>query len=421
MTFPATVTQWLVNVPSRWDVLKARRIFSQERRRAFISDEQLTASQHLGVVPQSTYMEQAEQKVVLALSGTDNFQHVEPGDFVISLRSFEGGVELSECRGCVSPAYTVLRAKQSIDSRYYKFLLKSSGFVSELQASSTGIRDGKTIRYSEFGDLLLPLPPAVEQHAIATFLDRRTARIDTLIAKYERLLELLEEKRQAVITRAVTKGLDPNVPMKDSGVEWLGEVPAQWEVGKLKHWMESLDHKRIPLNSEERADLEHFYPYYGASGIIDYVDSFIFDEALLLVGEDGANLVARGSRLSFVAEGRYWVNNHAHVLRPKGNLHFWCERLEALDFAPFVTGSAQPKLTIEALLNMVVSLPVHAGEQNAIGEYVRTFDQEYQLVISKVQHQIALLKEYRSTLITAAVTGKIDVREEVPADAGQDA
>lgn len=154
---------------------------------------------------------------------------------------------------------------------------------------------------------------------------------------------------------------------KRSGVEWLGEVPEHWEVGPVKGFLASMNHKRIPLSSEERSTRQGEYPYYGASGVIDSVDEFLFEESLVLVSEDGANLLMRSTPIAFVASGKYWVNNHAHILKPiDGMPTFWSEMIESLQIAPFVTGSAQPKLTAEALMNLIVAAPPEEAEKSGI-------------------------------------------------------
>jgi len=227
--------EWLGKVPAHWVVVPARRIFDNVREAAEPESEQLAATQSHGVIPQKDFIEQRNQKVVLALAGTGNFKKVQRNDFVISLRSFQGGIEHSAFDGCVSPAYTVLRpsSTKSVSPPFYKFLLKAREFIDALQAVTTGIREGRTITYDQFASIPLPIAPTDEQHSIATFLDHETARIDALVEEQQRLIELLKEKRQAVISHAVTKGLDPDVLMKDSGVEWLGEVPAHWDVVPL--------------------------------------------------------------------------------------------------------------------------------------------------------------------------------------------
>ena len=176
------------------------------------------------------------------------------------------------------------------------------------------------------------MPPFSEQQAIVAFLDYETGKIDKLIEKQEELIALLEEKRQVVISHAVTKGIpapEAGRPMKDSGVEWLGDIPEHWEVSRIKFNFINQDWQRIPLSASDRGNKQGEYPYYGASGIIDYVDDFIFSEANVLVGEDGANLITRSTPLAFVARGEYWVNNHAHILKTKDDLYdYWAELLK---------------------------------------------------------------------------------------------
>lgn len=210
-------------------------------------------------------------------------------------------------------------------------------------------------------------PNEQEQTAIAAYLDRKTAEIDELIADKKRLLELYEEEKTAIINQAVTKGINPNVPMKDSGIEWLGEIPEHWEVKKVKHVLKSLNSIRVPLSAVERGKMViRQYDYYGASGVIDKVEDYLFEEPLLLIGEDGANLITRSTRLSFIARGKYWVNNHAHILKPTyGLLEYYCELMELCDYSIWISGSAQPKLTSENLMNIQIIVPPFE-EQKAI-------------------------------------------------------
>jgi type I restriction enzyme, S subunit len=257
----------------------------------------------------------------------------------------------------------------------------------------------------------LPLPPVTEQRSILSFLQVELGNVDSLIAEQQRLIELLNEKRQAIISHAVTKGLNPNAPIKPSDVEWLGDIPSHWKVGALKRFCSSLDGRRIPMSTEERSGRRGDYPYYGASGIIDYVDDFIFDEELVLVSEDGANLLNRSTPIAFVASGKYWVNNHAHILRPPDeNAVYWASRIEAIDLMPFVTGSAQPKFTSEALNSLVIAVPPTAEERRAIQQHISVESAKLDALAAEAVRAIALLQERRTALISAAVTGHIDVR-----------
>jgi len=228
--------EWLREVPTHWEVRPGRRIFAQKREPARESDEQLSATQKYGVVPQKLFMEREDQKVTLALGGLENFKHVEADDFVISLRSFQGGIERSLYVGCVSPAYTVLRFKGIQNGAFYGYLLKCGIYIEALQSVTDGIRDGKNVGYDQFGRIQLPIPDLEEQASIAAFLERETAKIDALVTEQEKLIELLVEKRQALISHTVTKGLKADARLKDSGVEWLGQMPAHWTVTPLK-WL----------------------------------------------------------------------------------------------------------------------------------------------------------------------------------------
>ena len=194
-------------------------------------------------------------------------------------------------------------------------------------------------------------------------------------------------------------------------MEWLGEVPEHWVIGAIKRFCKVLDGRRIPLSAQERGSRSGDIPYYGASGIIDWIDEHIFDEDLVLVSEDGANLLNRSTPIAFVVRGKYWVNNHAHILKPMDqNLIFWAERIETIDLRPFVTGSAQPKLTIEALANVVIAVPSDESERSAIESYIVQEVQRLDELVLEANTARGLLLERRSALISAAVTGKIDVR-----------
>ena len=306
---------------------------------------------------------------------------------------------------------TFIRFYDGINPQFYKYYVQSSIYQNLLiSLAKTSAQSGIYM-----GDLMntttIKIPP-FEQTAIANYLDHKTTQIDTLIAKKEQFISLLQEERTAVINQAVTKGLDPNVKMKDSGIEWLGEIPEHWEVKKLAFEFNTLNTKRVPLSAEERGKMEsRIYDYYGASGVIDKVENYIFDEELILIGEDGANLLTRTKRLAFIASGRYWVNNHAHIIKPiNGNIYYFCELLELIDYTIYISGSAQPKLTQEALMSIKIPVPP-ISEQNKIFDYLKDEFNKIDTIISKSQQEIELLKEYKTALISEVVTGKVDVRD----------
>lgn len=200
----------------------------------------------------------------------------------------------------------------------------------------------------------------------------------------------------------------PYPKYKPSGVEWLGDVPEHWEVKALKYLFENLDYRRIPIAAEDRSGIDKIYPYYGASGIIDYVEDYIYDETLILVAEDGANLLSRSTPLAFRAEGKYWVNNHAHILRPKFNvITYWESVLQLFDYTPYVSGSAQPKLTADNLGSFQLPVPP-LPEQLAIAAFLDRETGRIDALIAKKQRLLELLAEQRTALISRAVTKGLD-------------
>lgn len=313
------------------------------------------------------------------------------------------GIEATTNQACC-----VMTHSKQINNKYLFYWLWA--FKEDIIRLSSG-GGQPNINQEKVASLRVSAPVSKEQQKIANFLDHETAKIDTLITKQEKLIELLKEKRQAVISHAVTKGLNPDAPMKDSGVEWLGEVPEHWVVTSIKRELKSLDSRRIPLSADERGKRTGEYRYYGASGVIDFIDDYIFDESTVLVGEDGANLLNRNTPLAFSAHGQYWVNNHAHILSPLDGLaDYWAEVIEIIDVTPIVSGSAQPKLTAEALNNLKIAFPTSFEERQAIEKFICIQKSKYDQLMEKAKNQVGLLKERKTALISAAVTGKIDVR-----------
>ena len=407
--------QWLGKVPDSWEVNVSRRYFYEIREPGKFDDVQLSATQKFGVVPQTMFMELEDQKVVLALKGLSNFKHVEPDDFVISLRSFQGGIERSKYQGCVSPAYTVLRPKRIIDPTFISYLFKSAGYIVALQSVTDGIREGKNIKYDQFAELGLALPPITEQKSIALFLDHEIAKIDTLVVQQVKLIELLKEKRKSIISHTVTKGLDPKVKMKDSGVTWLGDIPEHWELKKIK-WCAKLKNEKTSDRSNTIA-LENIESWTGR--FIDTESEFEgdgvkFNEGDVLFGKLRPYLakVFRAT-MSGEAIGDFFV------LEPNKNLlSQFAERLfissEFIDAINSSTyGTKMPRVNWEYFSSMSIPLPPK-HEQIQISNYLVTAIEEMDKLIATSINAVDLLEERRSALISAAVTGQIDVRNYQP-------
>ena len=305
-----------------------------------------------------------------------------------------------------------ISVRQGFDSLFLTFLhsaLYSIGLNTRSIKQTTGIQNLDSTGYLNES---VAFPPLHEQRAIARYLDYMDSRIQRFIRAKERLIELLEEQKRAVINQAVTRGLDPDVPLKPSEVEWLGDVPAHWEVSRVKNEFTNLNSRRVPLSSVQRGAMtERRYDYYGASGVIDSVEGYLFDDELLLIAEDGANLVMRNLPLAVIARGKFWVNNHAHILKPKrGNLEYLAAVMESLNFIPWISGAAQPKLTQDRLMNISIAVPSNQ-EQDRILRSIAPKLRKVELAEEKGRRQIELIREYRTRLIADVVTGKLDVRE----------
>ena len=257
-----------------WPYSRARFLFKQQRERASTSDTQLTASQSHGVISQSLYNQISGSRATAALSGTGSFVHVEKDDFVISLRTFEGGVERAHKTGCISPAYTVMRPAVSVNPDFFHYLLKSCAFIQVLQTAVTGIRDGKSVRYEHFAELTLPCPDINTQKAIAAFLDRETARIDRLTEKKERQEQRLQERQATIINDAV-KGTRPTRPLEAETARGFPKEVSAWPSVKPLRRLASIRSSNVDKvieEGEEHVRLCNYVDVYYNDRITDLIE-----------------------------------------------------------------------------------------------------------------------------------------------------
>lgn len=238
----------------------------------------------------------------------------------------------------------------------------------------------------QLGNVKLFLPSLAEQQKIAEFL----SNVDSIITAETKILNTLQKKKKALMQKLFTRQLRFK---SDDGTDF----PA-WEEKKLGECVEILDSQRKPIESKERANRKGEYPYYGASGIIDYIDDYLFEGESILLGEDGANIINRNSRLAFIATGKYWVNNHAHIMKANAdNLNYFiCEYLESLDYSKICAGSAQPKLTQDVIRNLTIKAPCKA-EQQKIADCLSSIDSliqtQQKVVTTWQQRKKALLQQ----------------------------
>ncbi|WP_313057656.1 restriction endonuclease subunit S [Stutzerimonas nitrititolerans] len=423
--------EWVGEIPSHWYVYRSKNIFSERNVKALESDEQLTASQKYGVIPQRLFSELEGQKVMQVILGRDILKKAEVNDFVISMRSFQGGLEFCSYSGAVSSAYVPLYANREIDNRFFKHLFKSVSFISALQNTSNLVRDGQALRYNNFVQLSLPFPSLNEQRTIGAFLDHETARIDALIEDQQRLIELLKEKRQAVISHAITKGLDPTVPMKDSGVEWLGEVPAHWKVSKLGHYAQILTGFPFPSASfsHDESDVRLLRGANIGVGSLKWIDtvywelnegdelsSYLMTEGQIVLGMDRP-WISEGMRIARVTQDDMpcLLLQRVAAITPNAGIndeYLYCLLASELFKAyvePDLTGVSVPHISPEQILSFQIPVP-HIDEQRKISRFIKDQLDQMSALFQQASESVELLQERRAALISAAVTGKIDVR-----------
>ena len=398
---------WIGEIPKEWETKNIGQFYTHRVEKVSDKDYAPLSVTKNGIVPQ---LETAAKT-----DDGDNRKLVRVGDFCINSRSDRrGSCGISPYDGSVSLINTILTPRSEMSPRYYDWLFHTTMFADEFYKWGHGIVDDLwTTRWQEMKRIAIPTPSLAEQQRIAEFLDRKCAEVDEMIGLQEQIIEELKAYKQSVITEAVTKGLTPAAPMRDSGIEWIGQIPEHWEVSKVKWECAIMDYLREPISAENRKNELGLYDYYGASGVIDKIDDYNVDDKVLLIGEDGANLVMRNLPLVYKAEGKFWVNNHAHILKPLANncYSYMAYMLEAGDYTHYITGSAQPKLSQENIKNFIIPMPRDYTEQQAIADYLDEKCANIDALIAIKQQKIDSLKEYKKSIIYEYVTGKREVNE----------
>lgn len=300
-----------------------------------------------------------------------------------------------------------VRGTEKANINYLKYLMRhiaDAGWFDILCNKSTIAH----LTGEKLDALELPLPYPEEQQVIAHFLDDKTAQIDGLIAKKEALLARLAEKRTALISQAVTKGLDPTAPMKDSNIPWLGHIPAHWELKKLHHIARLKSGESITTNMMDENDE---YPVFGGNGLRGHYHKYTHLGDYVLIGRQGALC----GNINY-ASGRFWASEHALVVSPTQDIapRWLGELLRTMNLNQYSVSAAQPGLSAEYIGRLKVPFPIF-DEQVNIAHYLIEETSKIDLQRVKIEKAVTTLKEYRTALITSAVTGKIDVRNMVSA------
>jgi type I restriction enzyme S subunit len=410
--------EWLGQVPEHWEAIRYKNVFAEK----FV---EAGGSLPLGSISFGRVVFKTDDFFNEATKAT--YQEVLAGEFLINpinlnydLKSLR--TALSEINTCVSPAYIVLKAKESPHKNFLKHQLHAFDLF-HMKTLGAGVR--QTITFGDIGDCRTYLPPLPEQTRIAEFLDRETGKIDALVAEQQRLMALLKEKRQAVISQAVTKGLNPNAPMKPSGIEWLGDVPAHWVTPSLNSRYSCELGKML---DESRITGAHLVPYLRNTDVqwdaINYQELHEMDiqesEYPRYTIQTGDLLVCEGGevgRAAMVRElsGIFGFQKALHRLRPRSNSEhtrfLYYTFVWAAATGVFSAGGTATiaHLTGEQLRRYRFPKPPY-NEQTVIAEFLDAEIVKFNTLTAEAQRAIDLLQERRTALISAAVTGQIDVR-----------
>lgn len=423
---PNSGAAWLGDVPEGWRVLPARSLFEEIVERDQPEAQLLSVTIGDGVVPQADLLEARSSKDGSNLDKS-SYKVVRPGDLVYNkMRAWQGAAGCSPAHGIVSPAYVVVRSRGTIDPAFAHWLLRTPAFAKEAERWSYGITsDQWSLRPKDFKQIYLPLPPAETQAAIVGYLGETGARIGRLLAAKERLIALLDEEEGAAILDAVTAGLDPRAPRRDSGVDWLGEIPAHWEVRELRRL------GRIQGGMTPSMDQASFwdgpFPWVSPkdmkrpvidSSIDSVTDSAVAETGLRLVPSGSVLMVVRGMILArrvpiALTSTEVTMNQDMKAIVPGRDLDgaYLANVLRAAQ-GPLMamideSGHGTRRLPTELWRRLPLPLPPR-DEQSRIVAHI----EERVAVVNEARvraaRHIELLREYQLRLASDVVTGKLD-------------
>jgi type I restriction enzyme S subunit len=403
---------WISSIPDNWDSIKIKHIFKERVEKGYPNKPLLAATQNMGVVPKDVY----GNRTVEAIKDLHLLKLVKVGDFVISLRSFQGGIEYAYYEGIISPAYTVMIPYNS-NSHFFRYLFKSVRFVELLQNCVTGIREGQNIDYSKLRNHFIPIPPRPEQDQIVRYLDWKISMINKYINAKKKQIELLKEQKQAIINQAVTKGLNPEVPMRESGVLSIGCIPKNWHIHSF---LKIADVKANLVNPEEHPNLLQVSPAniekntgrllecqtVKQSGIISDNHYFYKGQILYSKIRPLLNKVTIAPFDGLCSADMYPIETSLDIEYLK---YFMLSQAFLSQLS--ITGNRvkMPKINKEELAKIIVAFP-DENEQQTIVKYIITEFHKINSLIINLNNTITLLQEYRTRLISDVVTGKVNVQ-----------
>lgn len=395
---------WLGDMPSHWKVHRNKALFKNVSIKNHGDATVLSLYRELGVIPKDS---RDDNHNVTSLD-TDSYKYVEQGDLVINkMKAWSGSLGVSDYEGIVSPAYYVCKVDYSkVTPRFIHHYMRNLGIVEAYEMYSAGMRIGQwDLSIDDFMGIKVALPPYQEQDRIAERIDKDTAKVDALIANQQAQIEKLKQYKQSLIAEVVTKGLDPNASMKDSGVEWIGMMPEHWQLIRFRFIAD------ITTGNSDTQDAnpDGAYPFYVRSPIVERSNDYTFEGPGILMAGDGAG----AGRVFHLVDGKYAV--HQRVYRfynfryvDKELLKYYLENLfsTVMDY-----GSAKttvPSVRLPMIQNFQVCVPPLA-EQEKMVEIIRKHASSIDKLIDIKEKKIEKLTDYKKSLIYEYVTGKKEV------------
>jgi type I restriction enzyme S subunit len=419
---------FLGDIPAHWNLFRNGRLFSQRKETGFGELPILEVSLKTGVRVRD--MDNLKRKQVM--SDREKYKRAAQGDIAYNMmRMWQGAVGVAPVDGLVSPAYVVVRPFPEVDCRYFSYLFRTASYMNEVDAYSRGIvKDRNRLYWQDFKRMSSPVPPVEEQRHITRFLDAVGSKAQRFIRNKRRLIELLKEQKQNIINQAVTRGCDPNVKLKPSGVEWIGDIPEHWEVAPLKH-LASINARVLPESTDENYTFKYFDISSVGTGRLTVEPEILhFGQApsrarrILKKGDTILSTVRTYLKAVYYVsdEVEDWIASTGFAaLTPKREIHppFLGLLIQSDNFINRVIresiGVAYPAIAETKLGTLHLTYPASFEEQQEILEHIASASKVIDQAITRAQSEIELMREYLTRLISDVVTGQVDVRRvEVP-------
>jgi type I restriction enzyme S subunit len=392
---------WLGDLPAHWDVRRNGRLFGSRRETGFPDLPMLEVSLRSGVRVRDFDNGMRKQE----MGDRSKYQRAVRGDIAYNMmRMWQGAVGIAPVDGLVSPAYVVARPFAETDAAYYAYVFRTAAYMREVDTFSRGIvPDRNRLYWESFKQMPSVCPPLGEQRLIVRFLDWHGAQTAKLIRAKKKIIALLNEQKQAIIHRAVTRGLDPNAKLKPSGIPWLGDVPEGWQVKRLKAVCRFIYGDSLSSDMRVSGDVH----VYGSNGSVGTHTLANTKAPCIIIGRKGSfGKVNWSDQPVFAIDTTYFVDKRSSdsPLRWLYHLLVW------LHLDDVSKDSAVPGLAREDAYQRRLAVPTDPAEQCAIAKFIDDECRELNVGINAVQHEIALIQEFRTRLIANVVTGKLDVR-----------